>query len=81
MNYTRKSHTNYMLVLLIVLSSIIFSSCSKTSNNEPEPELEPGQSIGIVSIPNLRDMGGLRNCKWSNYCQRTGISFKSTLRH
>ena len=62
MNYTRKSHINYMLVLLIVLSSIIFSSCSKTSNNEPEPEpepeLEPGQSLGIVSIPNLRDMGG-----------------------
>jgi len=58
MNYTSKLNTNCMLVLLIVLSSIIFYSCSKESDNEPE--LEPGQSLGIVSIPNLRDMGGYK---------------------
>ena len=56
MNFTGKLHTNYMLVFLIVLSSNLFSSCSKTSDNEPEP----GQSLGIVSIPNLRDMGGYK---------------------
>ena len=58
MNYTRKFYTNYMFVLLIVLTGIIFSSCSKMSDNEPEPE--PGQSLGIESIPNLRDMGGYK---------------------
>jgi len=58
MNYTRKFYTNYMFVLLIVLTGIIFSSCSKMSDNEPEPE--PGQSLGIGSIPNLRDMGGYK---------------------
>jgi protein-tyrosine phosphatase len=56
MNYTNKFYQNYMLVLLIVLSSIIFISCSKTSDPEPEP----GRSLGIVSIPNLRDMGGYK---------------------
>lgn len=58
MNYTRKSHTNYMLVLLIGLLSIIFSSCS--IDNDNEIEIEPGQSLGIASIPNLRDMGGYK---------------------
>lgn len=56
MTYKSKLHTNYLLVLLIVLSSVTFGSCSKTSDNEPEPE--PGLSLGIASIPNLRDMGG-----------------------
>lgn len=58
MNYTRKLHANYMLALLIILSSITFGSCSKDSDNEPEPD--PGQSLGIVSVPNLRDMGGYK---------------------
>jgi protein-tyrosine phosphatase len=47
-----------MLALLILLSSFTLSSCSKDSDNEPE--LEPGQSLGIVTIPNLRDMGGYK---------------------
>ena len=58
MNYTSKLHANYMLVLLIFLTNITFTSCSKDSDNEPV--LEPGQSLGIVSIPNLRDMGGYK---------------------
>ncbi len=56
MNRTNKLYTNYMFVFLIVLSGIILSSFSKMSDNE----LEPGQSLGIVSIPNLRDMGGYK---------------------
>jgi len=54
MSYSSKLRTNCMLVLLILLSSITFSSCSKESDDE----LEPGLSLGIASIPNLRDMGG-----------------------
>jgi len=47
-----------MLVLLILISSTIFSSCSKDNDNEPEQK--PGLSLGIVSVPNLRDMGGYK---------------------
>ena len=52
-----------MLILLIALSSIIFSSCDK----EPENEIEPGLSLGIASIPNLRDMGGYKTADGSSY--------------
>ncbi len=45
-----------MFVLLIAISSIIFSSCSTMSDHE----LKPGHSLGIASIPNLRDMGGYK---------------------
>ena len=58
MNFNNKFYTNHIPVLLIVISCIIFSFCSKMSDYEPEPE--PGQSLGIVSIPNLRDMGGYK---------------------
>lgn len=71
MNYTSKLHTNHVLVLLIVLSSIIFSSCSKTSDNEQEP----GQSLGIVSIPNLRDMGGYET--EDGTCVSRGLVYRS----
>lgn len=56
MNYINKLHMNYMLVLLTAFSSIIFCSCSDENDNEPEP----GISLGITSIPNLRDMGGYK---------------------
>ncbi len=58
MKRTNNYYINTVLVLLFVLSNIFFSSCSKKSDKEVE--LEPGQSIGIVSIPNLRDMGGYK---------------------
>ncbi|GAB1348133.1 tyrosine-protein phosphatase [Ignavibacteriales bacterium] len=56
MKYTNKPYTNFMLVLLIVLSSITFTSCSTMNDHE----LKPGHSLGIASIPNLRDMGGYK---------------------
>lgn len=56
MNYTRKLCANYMLVLFIGLSSIILFSCS----GNKEPKVKPGLSLGIASIPNLRDMGGYK---------------------
>lgn len=59
MNYTNKFYTNFMFVLFIVLTSIIFSSCSKVADNQPK-QPEPGHSLGIASVPNLRDMGGYK---------------------
>jgi len=73
MNYTSKLHTNCMLVLLIVLSSITFNSCSKESDNESEPE--PGQSLDIVSIPNLRDMGGYKTADGATIAR--GLVYRS----
>ncbi len=54
MKYPHKFYTNNKFVFLILLSGIFFSSCSNVRNKEPDP----GQSLGIASIPNLRDMGG-----------------------
>ncbi len=71
MSFTGKSHTNYMLVLLILLSSITFSSCSKNIDNEPEP----GQSLGIVSIPNLRDLGGYKTANGATFAR--GLVYRS----
>jgi protein-tyrosine phosphatase len=51
-----KWHINCLLIFLIGLSGISLSSCSKTTIDEPEP----GQSLGIASVPNLRDLGGYK---------------------
>jgi len=72
-NYTSKSHTNYMLVLLMIIASIFLNSCSKES--DMELELEPGQSLGIVSIPNLRDMGGYETANGSTFAR--GLVYRS----
>jgi protein-tyrosine phosphatase len=71
MNYTSKLCANYMFVFLIVLTGIIFSSCSKVSDNEPEP----GQSLGIGSIPNLRDMGGYKTANGATVA--SGLVYRS----
>lgn len=56
MVYINKFCTNFSFILLISLSVAVFISCSSTSDNGPKP----GQSLGIASIPNLRDMGGYK---------------------
>jgi len=73
MKYTSKLRVNYMLVLLIALSSIIFYSYTKM--NDDEPETEPGQSLGIVSIPNLRDMGGYKTTNGTTIAR--GLVYRS----
>ncbi len=72
-NYTRKSHTIYLLAILIGLSGIIFFSCSKKSDKDIETE--PGQSLGIVSIPNIRDLGGYKTTNGSTIVK--GLVYRS----
>lgn len=71
MNYNKKFYTRYMLGLLIVLSSILYISCSNVS----EQERTPGQSLGIVSIPNLRDMGGYKTANGATIAR--GLVYRS----
>ncbi len=71
MNHINKLYTNYMFVFLIVLSGIIFCSFSEISDNEPEP----GKSLGVVSIPNLRDMGGYKTTNGATVAR--GLVYRS----
>lgn len=75
MNYTEKPFTHYLLVLLIVVSGIVFSSCTKTRENE----LKPGHSKGIASIPNLRDMGGYKTTDGATVAR--GLVYRSNQLH
>lgn len=75
MNNTNKLHTKYLFVFLIVLSSLIISSCYEMSYNEPAP----GQSLGINSVPNLRDMGGYKTADGATVAG--GLVYRSNQLH
>ena len=72
-NYTSRLFANFSLIALISLSSITFCSCSKASKNEPE--IKPGLSLGIASIPNLRDMGGYKTASGATIAR--GLLYRS----
>jgi len=57
-NFIKKLHINNVFIFLILLVSSVFISCS--DENTVEIEKEPGLSLGIASVPNLRDMGGYK---------------------
>ncbi len=71
MNYTNKLCANCIVALLILFASIAFSSCANVSENEQEP----GQSLGISSIPNLRDMGGYKTANGATVA--SGLVYRS----
>lgn len=71
MNNTHKLHTIYIIGLMVLLSGILFSSCSSMTNNKPEP----GQSSGIASIPNLRDIGGYKTANGATVA--SGLVYRS----
>lgn len=54
MNYSFKLQTSFLLVFTLFFSSFCIISCTTKSDKE----LQPGQSLGIASTPNLRDIGG-----------------------
>lgn len=71
---TIKSLVNYKLVFLFGLSSIIFCSSCKTKS---DTELKPGQTLGIASIPNLRDLGGYKTSDGATIAR--GLIYRSNM--
>lgn len=69
-NYVNKLHTKIMFVFLTVLTSI-FTGCWSEVSEEPVP----GQSLGILSIPNLRDMGGYKTADGATVAR--GLVYRS----
>lgn len=58
-----KSYTNFIFVSLIVLSLSavsVIAGCEKSTTAKTATAATPGQSLGIASIPNLRDLGGYK---------------------
>lgn len=53
---TSKWHLSFLFSFLLVLLISVIASCSGDEANEPASE--PGKSLGLASIPNLRDLGG-----------------------
>ena len=50
-----------LLINLMIAMAVFATSCSQNAsqkNKENEENLTPGQSLGIASVPNLRDIGG-----------------------
>ncbi len=71
MNEVSKLLAKSILVFLVVLTSMLTGCWSEKS----EPEPEPGQSLGIVSIPNLRDMGGYKTADGATIAR--GLVYRS----
>ncbi len=78
MNFTDRFYTFCMLVMLLVLSIVILGSCS-TAMIGSDVEPEPGQSLGIVSIPNLRDLGGYKTTDGNTV--KRGLVYRSNQLH
>jgi len=58
-----KSWKNYLLIFLIVLSLLSVSAIARSETGttaKAATQAEPGQSLGIPSVPNLRDLGGYK---------------------
>lgn len=71
MIYSSKIQTSYLLVFTLFFSSFCISSCTTKSDKE----LQPGESLGIASTPNLRDIGGYQTSNGATITR--GLVFRS----
>ncbi len=58
-----KSYTSYIFVFLVGLSMSAVPACAQSETGKTvnaTKEATPGQSLGIASVPNLRDLGGYK---------------------
>ena len=59
-NPAYKYYTSFLFVFLIGLSMLVFGSCTHKEQGKTDKAPIPGQSLGMVSVPNLRDAGGYK---------------------
>lgn len=66
-------------MILGVITIIALTGCNqltkKTGEKTKNPEIQPGLSLGIASIPNLRDLGGYKTK--DNHVIATGLLYRS----
>jgi protein-tyrosine phosphatase len=58
-----KSYTNYILAFGAALSLLAVSAVARSetgATTKAATQAKPGQSLGIASVPNLRDLGGYK---------------------
>jgi len=72
-NFINKLYTNNVFIGLIILIGIALGSCSENSNSDIKTE--PGLSLGIVSVPNLRDLGDYKTTDGSTVVK--GLVYRS----
>jgi protein-tyrosine phosphatase len=48
----------YVASLIIFFAALLLTSCTPAGDGDSATGAQPGQSLGIASIPNLRDLGG-----------------------
>lgn len=71
--FIQKLYKNKIFIIVIVLVGIAFSSYS--TMNSREIEKETGLSLGITSVPNLRDLGGYTTA--DGYTIKKGLVYRS----
>jgi protein-tyrosine phosphatase len=79
---TFTSRLKYVCVLLIGLSLSVFSACTQRETDtatKTATQAALGQSLGIASVPNLRDLGGYKTTDGSTVAE--GLVYRSNQLH
>jgi protein-tyrosine phosphatase len=56
MNYRIRQYS--IASLIVFFAALLLTSCTPAGDDDSATGAQPGQSLGIASIPNLRDLGG-----------------------
>ena len=48
----------FIASFIVSFTALLLAGCTPAGDDDSAPGAQPGQSLGIASIPNLRDLGG-----------------------